>query len=104
MISRFFHNWEHQLATVDTNRVVRPFEWGLDWLGDRADDPDPQERVRAWAREAVADSARFYDLTQSDAFERSGDVLTFPSAVVTPWAENNVVSVGIYPAREKPGG
>ena len=104
MISRFFRNWEHQLATVDTNRVVRPFEWGLDWLGDRPDDPDTQARVRARAREAVADSTRFYDLAPADAFERRGDILTFPSAVVTPWAENNVVSVGIYPAREKSRG
>jgi len=32
MISRFFRRWEQQLAAVDTNRFVRPFEWGLDWL------------------------------------------------------------------------
>ncbi len=24
--------WERKLATRDTNRVVRPFEWGTDWL------------------------------------------------------------------------
>jgi len=100
VIARFFHNWEHQLATVDTNRVVRPFEWGLDWLGGGLPDGHSQDRLSQWARETVADSARFYDLPPTDAFDRRGDVLTFPSALVTPHAENNVVSVGIYPGRD----
>ncbi len=26
------YNWEHRLTTRDSNRVVRPFDWGLDWL------------------------------------------------------------------------
>ena len=33
MISRFFHNWEHRLASISKDRVVRPFEWGTDWIG-----------------------------------------------------------------------
>ena len=32
VIARPFHAWERRLASVDTNRVVRPFEWGLDWM------------------------------------------------------------------------
>ena len=32
MIKTFFHSWEHRLASATKNRVVRPFEWGLDWL------------------------------------------------------------------------
>jgi dienelactone hydrolase len=28
--------WETELTTRDTNRVVRPLEWGFDWLGDFA--------------------------------------------------------------------
>jgi len=31
---RWMHNWEHRLTTRDTNRIVRPFEWGLEWLQD----------------------------------------------------------------------
>ena len=42
VIARFFHNWEHQLATVDTN--LRPsLRVGLDWLGFPSD--PSQERV-----------------------------------------------------------
>ncbi len=32
MIARFFHAWEHRLASATTDRVVRPFEWGVDWI------------------------------------------------------------------------
>ena len=29
---KWMHDWEYRLTTRDTNRVVRPFDWGLDWL------------------------------------------------------------------------
>ncbi len=29
---KWMYNWEHRLTTRDTNRVVRPFEWGLEWV------------------------------------------------------------------------
>jgi hypothetical protein len=37
MLARLFHAWERRLADVTTNRVVRPFEWGLDWIDGEAD-------------------------------------------------------------------
>jgi hypothetical protein len=27
----WMYRWEHALTSRDTNRIVRPFEWGLDW-------------------------------------------------------------------------
>src|SRR6266576_5835053 len=32
MLSRFFHTWERRLASVTKDRVVRPFDWGKDWI------------------------------------------------------------------------
>jgi hypothetical protein len=29
----WIYRWEHRLTTRDTNRVVRPFDWGMDWIG-----------------------------------------------------------------------
>src|SRR5262249_55310704 len=29
---RWIDRWERRLAGRDTNRVVRPFEWGTEWL------------------------------------------------------------------------
>ena len=31
MLTRIFHDWEHRLASVAKDRVVRPFNWGLEW-------------------------------------------------------------------------
>ena len=28
------HDWENRLCSRATNRVVRPFEWGLEWTRD----------------------------------------------------------------------
>ena len=60
MISHAFHTWERRLAAVDTNRVVRPFEWGLDWLGLSGSHDTPLARVLSLADTYVAlCSARF---------------------------------------------
>ena len=29
--SKWMYNWETRLTTVDSNRVVRPLEWGIEW-------------------------------------------------------------------------
>jgi len=28
---RWMHNWESRMTSRDNNRIVRPFEWGLEW-------------------------------------------------------------------------
>ena len=32
LYAHWMDRWERKLATRDTNRVVRPFDWGTDWL------------------------------------------------------------------------
>ena len=32
--ARWMNDWEYRLETRDSNRVVRPFEWGLEWTTD----------------------------------------------------------------------
>ena len=34
LYARWMYAWETKLTTRDTNRVVRPLEWGFDWLED----------------------------------------------------------------------
>lgn len=99
MITRGFHLWERRLASIDTNRVVRPFEWGLDWLRLDGADPHAGSRLSTWSREMVAASDRFFHASPSDDYERAGNLLRFPSAVATPHPINDVVTVQIFPAR-----
>jgi hypothetical protein len=35
--AKWMTRWETELTTRDTNRVVRPLEWGFDWLADFSD-------------------------------------------------------------------
>jgi hypothetical protein len=102
VIARAFHAWERRLASVDTNRVVRPFDWGLEWIGVPPS-PDPLSAVQAYVSGAMSDSDRFFAAPPVTEFERSGDTLRFPSALASPHPENNTVTVRIFPAKPRPG-
>jgi pimeloyl-ACP methyl ester carboxylesterase len=101
VIAKFFHDWERRLASVTTDRVVRPFEWGLDWLDLGADHGSaPDAALRAWALDATRDSDRFYHVDPPAAVDFDGHHLAFDSAVTTPHPENNTVRARFFPARD----
>ena len=101
MIARFFHAWEHRLVAVDTNRIVRPFEWGLDWLNKPNDHTDlPATRLERWATSALSDP-KWFDPAPCEDYALRGDQLTFPSAIKTPHAENNTVYARYFPANRQ---
>ena len=98
MIARAFHRWERRLASSTTDRVARPFEWGLDWLADQhLPAGDPASAIAAWGETTVADSAAFYAVTPAEDYALDGDTLTFTSAIDTPHPENNVVRARLFP-------
>src|ERR1700679_1854543 len=37
LYARWMYRWETALTTRDTTRIVRPVEWGFDWLQEFAD-------------------------------------------------------------------
>jgi hypothetical protein len=115
MLQALFHAWERRLANATTDRVVRPFEWGLDWIptgnGSRrapaaSDVERPADVLAGWVSHVMRDTDAFfappptadYTLTAS----RDGDVLTFPSALATPHESNNTVYARFFPARAVP--
>jgi hypothetical protein len=103
-LARVFHRWERRLASADSNRVVRPFEWGAEWIDALANDDSPVlDRLLAWGRSAVEKSDEFYRLDPCDAYELSGDRLTFPSAIVTPHPINNTVQARFFPSASPRG-
>ncbi len=57
LYARWMFRWETALTTRDTNRIVRPVEWGFDWLQDFAERAgvrlDPALERDAAAAEAV---------------------------------------------------
>ncbi len=103
MLAWFFHEWERRLASVSKDRVVRPFEWGVDWLPPEARTSGPElEQIANWVEAMVQPGSGFYDLPPTTDFTLTpaadeagangdGGTLRFPSAFVTPHPENNTV-------------
>jgi dienelactone hydrolase len=104
VIARAFHRWERRLASVATNRVARPFEWGTDWLADQ-DLPagDPRRLLQQWGERTIARSAEFYATEPAADYQLTGDTLTFTSTIVTPHPENNLVRARFFPDRSPRG-
>src|SRR5579862_6205431 len=119
MLQAFFHAWERRLASVTTDRVVRPFEWGLNWValgGDLAYRPGtgdesplqcngtrPQDTLTRWVSHIMADTDAFFTPPPINSYELdprsgTGQRLTFPSALVTPHPANNTVHCRYFPA------
>jgi hypothetical protein len=105
MLQALFHAWERRLADVTKDRVFRPFDWGLEWISPNVTGTEV-ETISDWVALVMADTDAFFtpapttDYTLTRAADH--DVLTFPSALVTPHKENNIVYARYFPARLKP--
>jgi pimeloyl-ACP methyl ester carboxylesterase len=112
ILSSFFHAWERRLASVSKDRLVRPFEWGADWLSPNGHGHLPDdERIRQWVDEVMRDSAAFFETPATGDYQfeaaspehlRKGEAgtLRFPSALTTPHPVNNVASARWFPSAE----
>lgn len=91
--ARIFHAWERRLAAVSTDRVVRPFEWGLDWITSNGQPRSdrPEQTVADWITSVMADTDAFFATPRTDCYRLAGDHLTYPSAYTTPHPGNNLV-------------
>jgi hypothetical protein len=98
LISRAFHRLERRLAAAATDRVVRPFEWGCEWVGANGDGTEDAQRLERWAAGALADSESFFALDPCERYELRGDHLTFPSPIQTLDVENNQVHARFFPS------
>jgi dienelactone hydrolase len=103
MLAPLFHSWERRLADVTSNRVVRPFDWGHDWLCAARDAADLEQYVER----VLHDTDSFYTPAATDDYElrpAANDepaLLSFPSARSTPHPENNTVYARYFPGRAK---
>ena len=110
MLASLFHAWERRLASVSKDRVVRPFDWGVDWVPFNGHESlDPEEQLERWVDESMSDTGAFFDAPPTGDYEfeqapptkqRGGEAgtLRFPSALVTPHAVNNTVEARWFPA------
>jgi len=104
------NRWERKLASRDTNRLVRPFEWGAQWLARLHFPRCPAEinghaaHYLSWfAAEAVRDSDRFYSYEPVREYRLHQNRLTFSSPAHSGYPENDTVHGLWFPARRDYG-
>jgi hypothetical protein len=102
----FLHRWENQLCFRANDRVVRPFEFGLEWSdrwpsigGVSGSVLDPIEYLERVNREVIRQSAKFYGYDSPSDFRLSGEWLQFTSPVESPYRDNNTVHARWFPSR-----
>jgi dienelactone hydrolase len=95
------HAREHHYATRDTNRIVRPFEWGAEFIREHVNGDDPRRLFREHAESVMEHSEEFYRLPPITDYHLAGEHLTWTSAVHTPSPVNNTVHARFFPATEK---
>jgi hypothetical protein len=95
------HAQERQRSQRDTNRIVRPFEWGASFITDHANGDDPRQLLRQHAQDVLQHSELFYALPHIIDYQLNNDRLTWTSALETPSPENNTVRARYFPAPQK---
>jgi dienelactone hydrolase len=111
VLTRLFHSWEHRLASVSKDRVVRPFEWGTNWIGGTTVG-NRREDVERWVDDVMRDTDAFFaspPTTEYDFIPATTELrdrgeagtLRFPSALSTPHPQNNMVMARWFPAADE---
>src|SRR5215510_9260104 len=110
MIKHLIHNWERKLSSKDNNRIIRPFDWGAEYLhGDPIavysnNKTDRQrETVFRFNKAAISGSRRFFSSDTTPAFSLEHDWLTFESPLATRFPENNTVYGRYFPVGDNDG-
>jgi hypothetical protein len=118
--SKYMFDWETRMTTRDTNRLVLPFEWGIEWTRDfpvpvGAQGPADssaeasEKYLRELNQQIIACSDEFYSCATPTDFElvsrvvpgesKPSQFLQFTSAVHTRHPVNNQVSARWFPAQ-----
>ena len=101
---RRMETWENHLATRSTDRVVRPFDWGVEWMRNwpfAADGNDPEEKIAAINRMAIERSEEFFGYKPPSDYSLEGGEIRFTSAIETPYPENNTVHARYFPGKAR---
>jgi hypothetical protein len=110
MLKRYMHKRERYFAMLNDNRIVRPFEWGTEFITDHPNGDDPRKLFAEYSKKTVENSTEFFFSPKIADFElglqnsapfkggvaasrgRGGSVsshepqtLTWTSGIETPW-------------------
>jgi hypothetical protein len=89
MLRRYIEHREKVHHGRDNNRLPLPFDWGFKDLGLQQE--DPSVTIGEYVSSILSDSDSFYACAATSNYDLNGEILKFPSAVETPYVENNTV-------------
>jgi len=90
VLRKYIERRERSLHGRDNNRKSLPFEWGTEYLGIPANG-NSQADILEYASRALSDSNAFYSCEPTTEYCLDRNILTFPSAIETPYPTNNTV-------------
>ena len=112
------YDWETRLTNRDSNRVVRPLDWGLEWSrswpfrnGSGHTEQNPESTVNQLTNRILAVSDEFFSYKTPTDFHletqhlavrgsrKHSEFLRFTSPVQTPYSENNTGNARWFPAK-----
>jgi hypothetical protein len=91
--------YEQMRFDQEPTRRTLPFAWGLEHIGGHASDPDPRAFFDRYVAGAVAASDDWYAVAPADDYAFAENVLSFSSAIASPWPANNRVHAQVFSAR-----
>ena len=101
MLKWYMHRRERCFAMLNDNRVVRPFEWGTEFIN--ANGGDPRKAFSEYSQQTVANSDQYFALpdesgdVEHELSERNERELKWKSHVESASPENDVVRARLFP-------
>ena len=97
MLRRYMHAKERYFAMRDDNRIVQPFDWGIEFVEPQAVGRGPRQFFEQFSNDAITNSDDFFFSPEIADFRLDRRNLTWTSGITTPSAENNVVRSSYFP-------
>ncbi|MFN2502485.1 MAG: alpha/beta hydrolase family protein [Pyrinomonadaceae bacterium] len=97
MLKRYMHRRERHFAMLNDDRVVHPFDWGVEFVSDSARPDDPRQFFKDYSKNVLADSDGFFISPDIDDYVVSGDRLSWTSGIETTSPENNTARATYFP-------
>lgn len=97
MLKKYMHNRERHLAMLDDDRVVHPFDWGMEFIDPNANGSDPRAFFSEFSKNTVANSEDFFYSPEIPDLNLNDSVLTWTSGVTTTSKDNNTAYARFFP-------
>lgn len=101
--AKWIDNWETELATKDSNRKVRPFDWGAEWLLDPPPNGNARQMLAQYVENSITTSDDYFSSVAAVDYRFENNHLTFTSSIRSPFEENNTVHGDFFKAPDDHG-